>query len=78
MTIVPLCRFKLTSRRFLSHLLHVRSMMKYDDVVQIPAAVAVLRQLLWVQNLVADVTAESQMAVSILCKMGQIVLEENR
>ena len=28
-------------------------MMQYDDVERIPAAVALLRQLLWAQNLVA-------------------------
>ena len=55
-----LCRFKLMSRGFLSLLSHVRSMMKYDDVERIPAAVALLRQLLWAQSLVPKFNAESQ------------------
>ncbi|EIE18315.1 hypothetical protein COCSUDRAFT_68290 [Coccomyxa subellipsoidea C-169] len=70
---------KLTSRGFFSRLLHVRSIMKYEDVEKIPAAVALLRQLLWVDPLpvrFADGSAEAA-AVYKLCRAGQVTLEES-
>lgn len=53
--------------------------MKYEDVEKIPAAVALLRQLLWVEPLpvgFADDSAEAA-AVSKLCRVGQVTLQEN-
>jgi len=53
--------------------------MKYEDVEKIPAAVALLRQLLWVESLpvgFADDPAEAA-AVSKLCRVGQVTLQEN-
>lgn len=53
--------------------------MKYEYVEKIPAAVALLRQLLWVEPLpvgFADDSAEAA-AVSKLCRGGQVTLQEN-
>ena len=52
--------------------------MKYDYVERIPAAIALLRQLLWVEPLpvgFADDSAEAA-AVSKLCRFGQVTLQE--
>ena len=49
-----LCRYKLTSQGFLARLLHVRSIMKYADVERIPAAVNLMREMLWVESPVVE------------------------
>ena len=71
-------RYKLTSQKFLDRLLHVRSIMKYDDVESIPAAKDLMRQLLWVESLAIKFPAESDeaAAASKLCRHGQLVLLE--
>lgn len=53
--------------------------MKYEYVEKIPAAIALLRQLLWLESLpvgFADDSAEAA-AVSKLCRGGQVTLQEN-
>ncbi|KAK9818173.1 hypothetical protein WJX72_008225 [[Myrmecia] bisecta] len=72
--------YKLTSRGFLSRLLHVRSIMKYEDVERIPAAVALLRQLLWVEPLAVNFPDDSAEAAAVymLCRVGQIILQEDQ
>ena len=72
------CRYKLTSQGFLARLLHVRSIMKYDDVERVPAAVSLMRQMLWVESLVVRFHEGSAEAAAIfkLCRVGQSVLLE--
>jgi hypothetical protein len=52
--------------------------MKYAYVERIPAAVDLMRQMLWVESLVVCFDAGSAEAavVSQLCRAGQLVLQE--
>ena len=74
------CRYKLTSQGFFARLLHVRSIMKYADVERIPAAVDLMRQMLWVESLVVcfDEGSAEAAAVFKLCRVGQLVLLEEQ
>lgn len=57
---------------------HVRSIMNYADVERIPAAVALMRQLLWADPMAIS-CAEGYVeaaALSKLCRVGQVVLQE--
>ena len=75
-----ICRYKLTSQGFLARLLHVRSIMKYADVERIPAAVDLMRQMLWVESPVVqfDEGSDEAAAVFKLCRVGQAVLLEEQ
>lgn len=53
--------------------------MQYDVIERTPAAVALLRQLLWVESLpvrFANDSAEAA-AVNRLCRVGQTILQED-
>lgn len=54
--------------------------MKYADLERIPAAVAVLRQLLWVEPLVVrfDESSAERRAIAKLCRAGQVILQEEQ
>ena len=74
------CRYELTSQGFLGRLLHVRSMMNYAYAERVPAAMDLMRQMLWVEPLVLcfnEGSAEAA-AVSKLCRVGQAVLLEEQ
>ena len=53
--------------------------MQYDVIERIPAAVALLRQLLWVESLPVRFADESTDAAAVnkLCKVGQTILQED-
>jgi hypothetical protein len=76
------CRYKLTSKGFLNRLLHVRSIMSYNDEERIPAAVALMRQILWVEpqatSLLSFEGRDLAAIRSKLCRHGQLVLLEDR
>ena len=67
---------KLTSHDFYAHLQHMPSIMSDAELERAPAALNVMRQLLWVDSLVVCLDAGSPQAAAIskLCKIGQVVL----
>ena len=74
------CRYKLTSQGFLGRLLHVRSMINYAYAERVPAAMHLMRQMLWVEPLVLCFDEGSAEAAAIfkLCRIGQAVLLEEQ
>ena len=74
------CRYTLTSQGFLGRLLHVRSMMNYAYAERIPAALDLMRQMLWVEPLVVsyDEGHAEAAAVFKLCRVGWAVLLEEQ
>ena len=74
------CRYTLTSQGFLGRMLHVRSMMNYAYAERIPAALDLMRQMLWVEPLAVsfdDRSAEAAAAFK-LCRVGWAVLLEEQ
>ncbi len=74
------CRYLLTSQGFLGRMLHVRSIMNYANAERIPAAMDLMRQMLWVEPLVVcfDEGSAEAAAVFKLCRVGQAVLLEEQ
>ena len=74
------CRYKLTSQGFLGRLLHVRSMMNYAYAERIPAALDLMRQMLWVEPLVVSYDEGHAEAAVVfkLCRVGWAVLLEEQ
>ena len=74
------CRYLLTSQGFLGRMLHVRSMMNYASAERIPAAMHLMRQMLWVEPLEIrfDEGSAEAAAVFKLCRVGQAVLLEEQ
>ena len=64
----------------MGRLLHVRSMMRDADMERIPAAMDLMRRMLWVESLVVcyDGGSAEAAAVSELCKVGQAVLVQEQ
>ena len=64
----------------MGRLLHLRSIMRDADMERIPAAMDLMRRMLWVESLVVcfDGGSTEAAAVSELCRVGQTMLVEEQ
>ena len=64
----------------MARLLHVRSIMRDADAERIPAAMDLMRRMLWVESLVVrfDGGSAEAAAVSELCRVGQAALVQEQ
>ena len=78
---VLLCRYKMTSRKFLTTKLRsVRSIVPYRDVCTTSGATELLRRLLWAEPLDSAVFSPEplQSALRSLARDGQVIIVEDR